>query len=294
MHSRRHRWRDEKFGDFHHPMMMFDMVSEVLRTLAVHVDVPIEVNRGERGVRVIEPQPFSIPEIDSNSIPCMQSRYREFSFTYSHKETSGLAGVFRFFVPTDAEGKLCLVAPVESLFKMFIDPDGDLCLSAPDYVDQRADLAVNLPDEWNEDELRGVYRHKFDQKPREKSYSGSDTFELIESELKWSQNGLRVGELEFDGPMMGRGRRKRGDEDEDKEGPTIADLFEHIPVPGLNAADIDLRGLWQVPLNVQRTDFQRGPQFRAFVERYYALAADMWKQILTQTGVLDDLNALPY
>jgi len=83
-------------------------------------------------------------------------------------------------------------------------------------------------------------------------------------------------------------RHQEGDGEEKDE---VANLFEHISVPGLNAADIDLRGVWQVPLNVQRTDFQRGPLFRAFVERYYSLAAEMWKEILKQAGILDDLGS---
>ena len=46
-----------------------------------------------------------------------------------------------------------------------------------------------------------------------------------------------------------------------------------------------------MPLNVQRTDFQRGPLFQAFVERFYSLAAEMWKEIFKQAGMLDDLSA---
>ena len=183
-----------------------------------------------------------------------------------------------------------MVSSVESLFKIFIDPDGDLCLAAPDYKDERANLEVNLPDEWDDDELQGVYRHKFDQKPRAKeSYSGSEAFEIIKSHFRWSQNGLLVGKLEFDG--KGRHRMHPQKDDDDEKGNEVADLFKHIPIPGLNAADIDLRGLWQVPLNVQRNDFQRGPLFRIFVERYYFLAAEMWKEILKQAGILDDLKA---
>lgn len=290
LHAKRHAWHEEKRHDFDHPMMMLDMASEILRTLAVHVDVPIEVSRGERGITVIEPKPFSISEIDQNTIPCMRGRYREFIFNYDYKETNGLAGIFRFLIPLDAQGKLCLVSSVESLFKIFIDPDGDLCLAAPDYKDERANLEVNLPDEWDDDELQGVYRHKFDQKPRAKeSYSGSEAFEIIKSHFRWSQNGLLVGKLEFDG--KGRHRMHPQKDDDDEKGNEVADLFKHIPIPGLNAADIDLRGLWQVPLNVQRNDFQRGPLFRIFVERYYFLAAEMWKEILKQAGILDDLKA---
>lgn len=288
MRSRRHRWRDEKYGDFHHPMMMFDMASEVLRTLAVHVDVPIEVNRGERGIRIIESIPFSVPEIDANTIPCMQEdRFQEFVFVYDYKQTNGLAGIFRFLIPKTSGGRLCLLSSVDSLFKLFIDQEGDLCLTARSYKDDKVKTDMEFLDEWDTNELRGAYRHKYGQKALGNSYD-SGPFEVVKSYFRWSQNGLRIGELEFDGPMMNHKRRKGNDDVEDKEGDGFADLFKHIPVPGLNAADIDLRGLWQVPLNVQRTDFQRGPQFRAFVDRYYALAAEMWRDILKQSGILDD------
>jgi hypothetical protein len=86
-------------------------------------------------------------------------------------------------------------------------------------------------------------------------------------------------------------RRQKNDNQEKEKDDEVANLFKHIPVPGLNAADIDLRGIWQVPLNVQRTDFQRGPLFRAFVELYYSLAAEMWKEILKQAGILDNVRA---
>jgi hypothetical protein len=290
--SRKRGWREERYhDDFYHPAMMLDMASEILRTLAIHVDIPIEVSQGERESLVIEAKAFSIPEIDPNAIPCMNGRYREFIFNYAHKETSGLAGTFRFLIPQDAQGRLCLVSPVESLFKMFIDPDGDLCLTAPDYEDKdkSVDLKVELSDDWNYDELRGAYRHKFGQKPRERTYSGNEVLEIIKSDFRWSQNGLLVGKLEFHG--KGRHLMRPQRDDGDEKGDKPADLFKHIPVPGLNAADIDLRGLWQVPLNVQRSDFQHGPLFRAFIERYYSLAAEMWKNIFKQAGMLDDLSA---
>src|ERR1039458_3542854 len=166
--SRKHRWREDKYhDDFDHPLMVLDFASEILRTLAVHVDIPIEISHGDQEITVIEPQPFSIPEIDPNTIPCMQEdRFQEFVFTYDYKQTNGLAGTFRFLIPKNAEGKLCLLCWVESLFKMFIDPDGDLCLASPRYKDDRVDLDVNVSEDWgwSTDELRGVYRHKFDRK----------------------------------------------------------------------------------------------------------------------------------
>jgi hypothetical protein len=293
--SRKHRWREDKYhDDFDHPLMVLDFASEILRTLAVHVDIPIEISHGDQEITVIEPQPFSIPEIDPNTIPCMQEdRFQEFVFTYDYKQTNGLAGTFRFLIPKNAEGKLCLLCWVESLFKMFIDPDGDLCLASPRYKDDRVDLDVNVSEDWgwSTDELRGVYRHKFDRKPEGDSYSSNEAFEVIKSHFRWSQNGLLVGKLEFQGKGHHRMRRQRKGDGDKEKGNEIADLFKHVPIPGLNAADIDLRGVWQVPLNVQRNDFQRGPLFQAFVERYYSLAAEMWKEILKQAGILDNLDA---
>lgn len=115
--------------------------------------------RGEREAIIIQPTPFSILEIDPNSIPCLQeNRFREFTFTYDYTQTNGLAGVFRFLIPQNPDGKLCWVCWVESLFKMFIDPDGDFCLTPPDYKDERVSLEVNISGErWGEDELRGVF-----------------------------------------------------------------------------------------------------------------------------------------
>lgn len=288
--SRNHRWREDRYhDDFDHPMMMLEMTWEILRTLAVHVDIPIEVSQGERDIATIEPQPFSIPGIDLDAIPCMrENRFREFIFTHDNKQTNGLAGTFRFLIPKDSEGRLCLLSPVDSLFKMFIDQEGDLCLTAPSYRDDTVDTQLEFPEKWDSDELRGAYRHKYGRKALGDSYSAGP-FEVIKSYFRWSQNGLLVGKLEFEGRMWHRMQKHK--DDDDKKGDAIADLFKHIPVPGLNAADIDLRGLWQVPLNVQRTDFQRGPLFRAFVERYYALATDMWKEILKQAGILNNMTA---
>ncbi len=289
MRSRKHGWREDRYrDDFDHPVMVLEMASEILTTLAVHVDIPIEVARGEGEITTIEPKPFSIPEIDPNAIPCMQDRFREFVFTYDYKQTSGLAGTFRFLIPKDPEGRLCLLSSVESLFKMFIDQEGDLCLTAPSYKDDKIGTELEFSEEWNANELRGVYRHKYARKAPGDSY-GSDPFEVIKSHFRWSQNGLLVGKLEFEG--RGPHRMRRPKDDDEEKGDEVANLFKHIPVPGLNAADIDLRGVWQVPLNVQRTDFQRGSLFRAFVERYYSLAAEMWKEILKQAGILDNVSS---
>jgi hypothetical protein len=69
--------------------------------------------------------------------------------------------------------------------------------------------------------------------------------------LRWSQDGLLVGfwrdesvdrqtaEAESDNKI----RRNR--------------LFDLVPIPGLNAADLDLRDQARIALNVQRDDFLR-------------------------------------
>jgi hypothetical protein len=291
MHSRMSEWKEMRHhDDFDHPGMVLDVAEEILRTLAIHVDIPIEIVEYERKTVVIEPQPFFIPEVDPASIPCMRGRYREFVFHYDYKQTNGLAGTFRFLIPQDMEGRLSFVCLADSLFKMLIDSDGDLCLTAPGYKDEEHDLEVQPPEEWDDDELRGVYRHKFGQKPlNKKSYGNFEPYERVPSSFRWSQNGLLVGKLEFEGKGPHRHFHQR--EDEGERRPAVADLFSNIPVPGLNAADIDLRGVWQLPLNVQRTDFQRGPLFRAFVERYYSLVTEMWTEILDQAGTLCDASA---
>lgn len=291
MRSRKHPWREDRYhDDFDHPFMLIDSAPEILRTLAVHVDVPITVSRGELEITVIEPQPFSIPEIDPNTIPCMkEDRFREFVFVYDYKETNGLAGTFRFLIPQDSEARLCMLAPVDSLFKIFIDQEGDLCLTAPSYKDDKVTTELEFAEQWDTDELRGAYRHKYGKRALGNSYE-SGPFEVVRSHFRWSQNGLFVGKLEFKRKGRQHMRQYRNDDDEDEKGDEAADLFRHVPVPGLNAADIDLRGLWQVPLNVQRNDFQQGSLFQAFVDRYYSLAAEMWKEILTQSGTFDDLS----
>ena len=218
----------------------------------------------------------------------MKNQYREFTFKYTYEDTGGLAGKFRFLIPQDSEGRLCLLAPVDSLFKMFIDQEGHLCLTAPTYKDDKVSTELKFPEQWTEYELRGVYRYEYGQPSLGGAYDNGP-FEFIKSHFRWSQNGLLVGKLKFEGEMRHRMRQHKADDD--KKGDEIADLFKHVPVPGLNAADVDLRGLWQVSLNVQRTDFQRGPLLRAFVERYYSLVAEMWKEILDQAGMLDDLTA---
>jgi hypothetical protein len=171
---------------------------------------------------------------------------------------------------------------------MFIDADGDLCLTSPSHKSDRLKLDVSLPEEWDSTELRGVYRHKFGRKPPGSSYEDK-AFETVKAHWRWSQNGLLVGPIEPAWEARHRRPRREDDEEEDKKTGKPADLFNHVPVPGLNAADIDLRGLWQVPLNVQRSEFLRGPLFAAFCERYMSLAAEMWEELLKLAGMRDDL-----
>jgi len=281
---RRHRHRDFPFD---HPMMFFEMPEHVLSSLARHLDIPIEISYDEHHTHTIEPGAFTIPDIEWAKMPCMRERYHEFIFKFVHNETEGLAGVFRFLFPKSPDGKISFGLPVESRFKMFVDPDGDLCLTTPDYKDKRLELDYGLPDDWQTDEVRGIYRDRFGRKPpaSEERYgdADSDVLEIVKSSFRWSQDGLLVGLL--DTPWKGQERKS-----DSKNQQVVANLFEHVPVPGLNAADLDIRGLWRVSLNVQRSDFVKRESLDSFVDRYYSLAARMWKEILSKLGILSDLQ----
>src|SRR5271157_2521187 len=57
MHSRMSEWKEHRHHyDFDHPGMVLDVAEEILRTLAIHVDIPIEIVEDERKTVVIEPQ----------------------------------------------------------------------------------------------------------------------------------------------------------------------------------------------------------------------------------------------
>lgn len=280
--------RGHKGFPFDHPMMFFDMPGRVLSSLARHVDIPIEISYDERHTHTIEPGAYTIPEIDWDERPSMSQRCHEVVFNYKHEETDGLAGIFRFLLPRSPDGKISLSLAVESRFKMFIDPDGDLCLTTPTYKDDRFKLDLGISDDWDTDEVRGIYRDRYGRKPpaSEERYGDTDSrvLEIVESSFRWSQDGLVVGPLE----THWKGHPRKRDSDDE---PIPANLFQHVPVPGLNAADIDLRGLWRVSLNVQRTDFAKRESLETFIDRYYSLAARMWKEILAKANVLSDLSA---
>jgi hypothetical protein len=270
-------------GDFPEPRFFGDQAHSVLQRLAVHLDIPVEFE-GPHGKTMIPVRGFELPVIDWSKLLCMNARHREFPFNFTYEETGGLAGSFRFLLPLTDGGDLCLGCAVESLFKMVIDIDGDLCLTTPGYKDQRLDLDFGIKEEWGHSESRGVYRHKFNQKPphgKEHEYdSDSDLLEVVKASFQWSQDGLYVGPLTFKRPDIEE-KRERSDEKK----PDEPNVFTHVPVPGLNAAEIDIRGPWRVSLNVQRSDFQGGAALENFRQRYYALAAEMWKRILTTPGL---------
>lgn len=285
-HSRRHR-----NYPFHHPMMFFEMPHYILTSLAMHLDIPIEISCNEHDHHTIEPGAYTIPEIEWDNLPCMKEHCHEFTFKYNYDETDGLAGTFRFLLPRTPDGKLSLGLPIESRFKMFIDPDGDLCLTTPNYKDDdlRVDFVIPDCDDWDTDEIRGIYRDRYGRKPpaSEERFGSANSrvLEIVKSAFRWSQDGLLVGRMNT--PWEARSR-KRDSESEDEHG--SANLLEHVPIPGLNAADIDIRGLWRLSLNVQRSDFIKGESLQSFIDRYYSLAAKMWREILTKVGVMSDLQ----
>lgn len=267
---------------FHHSMMMLDELSHILESLAVHADIPITVDwHGDQ--HTIEPGSFRISDIDWSDLPCIHDHNREFRFDFSYDGTGGLAGTFRFILPCARDGTPYLGLPVDDRFQLFIDPDGDVCLTTPTYKDERLSLPFGpIDDDWDDDEVRGIYRDRFNRKPRAKRYDGKDDLlEIIKGSFRWSQDGLLVAPLETSSMEM---RRKKPD-DSDEEKKAMPDLFTHVPVPGLNAVDIDMRGPWRVALNVQRTTFDRASSMDGFVERYYRLASEMWKQILEQLEI---------
>ncbi|MBM4034718.1 MAG: hypothetical protein FJ291_23485 [Planctomycetes bacterium] len=262
-------------------MMAFEMVHHALTRLAVHLDVPVIVSEPKGHVSVIEPGEFLLPEIDWAARPCMRERYKQFLFRYTRVQTQGMAGVFRFILPCDSNGDLCLGCAVDSRFKMFTDPDGDLCLTTPAYRDKRAEMDLGLPDDWGTDEVRGVYRDKYGRKPpASESYdTDRNVLEVVKSTFRWSQDGLLVGDL--DTPSS-EGKRPKPKEDEATEGGPAA-LFALFPVPGLNGADIDIRGSWRLKLNVQRTRFVNTPEsVDGFGDRFYALSTEMWRQMIEE------------
>jgi hypothetical protein len=316
--------RDHMRGDGVH---YAHYVVEVLHQLAVHLDIPIQItvggdarpsrHRGGELSRTVKPGPYALPEIDPEELPCMAGKYREFTFHYHHSDTGGLAGRFRFVLPLTPDGRLCFASRIGGLFKMLIDPDGDLCLATPSYEDKRFKACYDTrewhdeasgrlrnrddergyegSDDWDDDEARGAYRAKYGRRPpatrgRSKYADGVNwqLLEIVKSSFRWSQDGLLVGPL--GGPRwMGSDSDGNSETREDED--VSLSLFRDVPVPGLNGCDIDIRGPWRVRLDIRRTGFGRGSSMDSFIERYYALVARMWHKILRQSGTLDDVEA---
>jgi Histidine kinase-, DNA gyrase B-, and HSP90-like ATPase len=281
------RW-DRRDSPSWGPSPLLNMTESVLRSLAVHLEIPIDIYLNQDQRATIAPATYSAPPIGWDGLPALKDRCQEFVFEHAHEETGGLAGTFRFLLPRFDSGHLCFGRRVEPCFKMVIDNDGDLVFTTAGHNDP-ADHGIIDDEEWHErdggdwdsSEARGVYRFKYGQAPpaSPNPYDGG-TFEIIKASLKWSQDGLIVGPI-FPEKLEKESEREDGNEEKQK----LADLFSMVPVPGLNAADIDLRGPWRIPLNVQRTDFDAGASREAFKERYFRLAAEMWKRILDQAGI---------
>lgn len=265
-----------------------------LRELAVHLDIPIEIVYDGWHKEIIEPRPFSVPEIDTPSLMAMRNRFREFVFNYTHEQGRGIAGEFRFLLPTTEDGMVCFGCTVDSTFKLFIDDDGDLCLATPSYKTENLHTHFDLPEDWDTDEVRGVYRYKYGQKPpastdRYDSKVPSSILEIVRGSYRWSQDGLLVGwpfghPVGFDEQDDQREKKDPDERNDDHRG--REKLFKLVPVPGLNAADIDIRDHARVSLNVQRSDFQRDASFDSFRQKYYTLAAEMWQRILVEADAL--------
>ena len=99
---------------------------------------------------------------------------------------------------------------------MFIDADGDLCLTAPGYKDDRLNLALSgMSEDWRHSEIRAVYRHKFNHKPPSGSDSEYDEdaamLEVVKASFRWSQDGLFVGPIKLQRP------HERADEDKQQK-----------------------------------------------------------------------------
>ena len=278
------RRRGRRFRGFEHDVL------DVLQELAVHLDVPVEVVYNGHDKRLIEPAPFEVPPIEENALPCIGGRFRKCVFRYSHESGRGIAGTFRFLLPIAEDGTICLGCSVESTFKLFIDGDGDLCLTTPAYKDEKLYIHFDLEDpNWGTDEVRGVYRYKYGRKPTSEKYGGNnlaaEILEIIRGSFRWSQDGLLVGWPSGHGDGRADSDRSAEDQEQERERERKR-LFKLVPLPGLNAADLDLRDHARLTLKVQRTDFQRDATFDAFEQKFYGLAAEMWHQILVETDAL--------
>jgi len=280
-------WKDEMFFEdkmfFHEKHFrkgkrpihhhLFYSWEQILHHYAIHVDIPIKIEyNDEREEKSVISKEFDVPYIQWLENPCLEANHKEFTFKYGYDETNGLAGAFRFLIPFDESGNLSFVALIDSKFKIFIDSDGDLGAASPHYKEEtlKTNIEIKEGEDWDIAELRGVYRDKFKQKPPEGS-SYEDILELVKHSFTWTQDGLKIDLLDS---------HNNNNKDEEKESEERTNIFKFVPVPGLNAAEIDIRRDWRTHLNVQRTDFVRDQSFEAFKERYYGLVSKMWKQIL--------------
>jgi hypothetical protein len=268
-------------------------IFDVLHEIAVHLDMPIKIEYGRDHEYEIEPRPFQVPAIDSGKLSCMRDRMREYVFNYTHEDGHDIAGEFRFLLPVTEGGKVNFGCIVDSTFKMFIDSDGDLCLTTPLYKTEDLPIAFSFDDEdqdWDTDEIRGIYRYKYGQRPpaspqRYSSGVDSSILEIVDRWFRWTQDGLLVGLPSFRGRYIEE-ELERGREDREKEHERAEALFRLVPLPGLNAADIDLRNHARLTLNVQRDNFQRDASMETFEKQYYAVGAEMWAKILKQENAL--------
>lgn len=297
---------NEKF--FHEEMFMkgkhrrhphhhlFYSWEQIIQHYAIHVNIPIKFQyNDDREERVIKANDFSVPEIIWHQTPCLECYHKEFVFTYDYDETGGLAGIFRFLFPCDANGNLSFVTLIDSKFKIFIDSDGDLGASSPFYTEhtikvkldieiarekkvkdkKERELETDEDEDWGAAEIRGVYRDRFKQKPPMGSGYDDEIFELIKNSFTWTQDGLKVDLLDS--------HSKKVDEVKDR-----TNIFKFVPVPGLNAAEIDIRGDWRTNLNVQRTDFVRDKALDSFKESYFDLTTKMLLQIVDAKDSFSD------
>ncbi len=270
---------DERHLKKHHRMKFLHRREwdYILHHYAVHVNIPIKISSkwgNEKGehARTIKEREYYIPQIDWSLNPAIKQNHREFIIKYDYEETNGLAGIFRFLIPIDEEGNLTFTTIIDSKFKLCIDRDGDMCFTTANKKDDAFwhDLQPSEDFDWDTDEIRGVYRMKYGQKPPEEY----GMLEKIESNFIWSQDGLRVDIVES--------QFKGKEEEQNKRDKT--NIFKFIPVPGLNAAEFDLQGDFRTSLNVQRTDFIKDESFEKFIELYYGLMAKTWLRILSEKG----------
>jgi hypothetical protein len=234
---------------------------------------------------IIEPGEFMVPPIDQRKYPGIKSHYKEFVFTFDYSETGGLKGKFRFLIPLANNGNLVYGKAIDDRFKIFIDPDGDLCLTAPSYEDKRLNtdfIKTKDDDYWGAAEIRGIYRDRYGLKPSASESEFDEVLEVVKSSYRWAQDGLYVGPLDKldEKQESDQNSATKSERDIARE----AKLFDLVYVPGLNAADIDIRGNWRVGLSVRRTEIQY-ETIENFVDKYYQLAAQMWKSILDQSGM---------